>query len=86
MGTNTRHFHKKNEFPNEAFVQQAIQAYFTEQGLPESIRTSRICFGRADYCKRCCDEQKVVASFFAYVLGWLVVSTLGIPAGRIENS
>jgi hypothetical protein len=33
MGTNSRHFHKVNEFPNEAFVQQAIETYFTEQGF-----------------------------------------------------
>jgi hypothetical protein len=33
MGTNSRRFHKANEFPNEAFVQQAIEAYFTEQGF-----------------------------------------------------
>ena len=33
MGTNSRRFHKNNEFPNEAFVQQAIEAYFTEQGF-----------------------------------------------------
>jgi hypothetical protein len=33
METNSRRFHKANEFPNEAFVQQAIEAYFTEQGF-----------------------------------------------------
>ena len=33
MGTNSRRFHKNNEFPNEAFVQQAIEECFTEQGF-----------------------------------------------------
>lgn len=33
MNTNSRRYHKTNEFPNEAFVQQAVEAYFTEQGF-----------------------------------------------------
>ena len=33
MSTYSRRFHKNNEFPNEAFVQQAIEAYFTERGF-----------------------------------------------------
>jgi formylglycine-generating enzyme required for sulfatase activity len=31
MGTNSRRFHKNNEFPNEAFVQQTLEAYFTAE-------------------------------------------------------
>ena len=31
MSTNSKRFHKNNEFPNEAFVQQAIEAYFTAE-------------------------------------------------------
>jgi hypothetical protein len=33
MNTKSRRYLKTNEFPNEAFVQQAIEAYFTEQGF-----------------------------------------------------
>jgi hypothetical protein len=33
MNRNSRRYHKTNEFPNEAFVQQANEVYFTEQGF-----------------------------------------------------
>lgn len=33
METNSRRFHKANKFPNEAFVQQAIEAYFSKRGF-----------------------------------------------------
>jgi hypothetical protein len=33
MATISKGYHKSNEFPNEAFIQQAIEAYFTNQGF-----------------------------------------------------